>query len=214
MDLFEAMRSNKTCRSFRSDPVPDEVLWRAMSAARWAPQGGNRQPVRFVVVRDAEARQKLRDWYLVPWRKYRAAAEAGGVRIGGARVLLDRADRFAERLHEVPVMVVVCVEVASLHATDTGTGRLSIVGGASVYPAVENFLLALRAEGVGSALTTLLCEYEREVKELLSIPEGFATACHVAVGYPAHPFPAELKRRPVEDIAFLERFGAPFPQRA
>ncbi|MGH7859324.1 MAG: nitroreductase family protein, partial [Candidatus Binatia bacterium] len=157
MDLLEAIRSNKTCRIFRADPVPDEALLRAISAARYAPQGGNRQPVRFIVVRDEGVKRKLRDWYLVPWKRYLDQARAGGVRIGGAVALLERADRFAERLQEVPVIVVVCAELASLHATDTELGRLSIVGGGSVYPAVQNFLLACRSEGLGTALTTLLC---------------------------------------------------------
>ena len=207
MELLDAIRSTKTCRSFRSDPVADAVLLRAISAARYAPTGGNRQPVRFIVVRDPAAKQQLRDWYLGPWQTYRDNARAGAVRVGGSTTLIDRADRFAQHLHEVPAIVVVCAELASLYASDLHLGRLSIVGGGSVYPAVQNFLLACRAEGLGTALTTLLCLVEPRIKELLAIPEGFATACHVAVGYPTHPFPTELKRRPVEEIAFAERFG-------
>jgi nitroreductase len=208
VELLDAIRSNKTCRSFRPDPVADAVLVHAISAARFAPTGGNRQPVRFVVVRDPAAKQQLRDWYLGPWRIYSDNARNGAVRIGGPTTLIDRADRFAEHLHEVPAIVVVCAELASLQATDIHLGRLSIVGGASVYPAVQNFLLACRAEGLGTALTTLLCLVEPQVKELLAIPDGFATACHIAVGYPTHPFPAELKRGPVAEIAFAERFGS------
>ena len=160
-----------------------------------------------VVVRDPVAKRTLRDWYLAPWKAYAERARAGAVRIGGPSTLIDRADRFAERLHEVPAIVVVCAELAALHASDVHLGRLSIVGGGSVYPAVQNFLLACRGEGLGTALTTLLCLVEPQVKELLGIPEGFATACHIAVGYPTHPFPRELKRRPIEEIAFGERFG-------
>jgi nitroreductase len=209
MELLDAVRSTKTCRAFRPDPVPDAALLRAISAARYAPTGGNRQPVRFIVVRAPEARRTLRDWYLGPWKTYLESARAGAVRIGGATTLLDRADRFAEHLHEVPAIVVVCAELAALHPSDAHLGRLSIVGGASVYPAVQNFLLACREEGLGTALTTLLCMFEPQVKELLGIPDGFATACHIAVGYPAHPFPQELKRRPVAEVAFGERFGCP-----
>ena len=66
MELLDAIRSTKTCRSFRSDPIPVAVLLRAISAARFAPTGGNRQPVRFIVVRDPDAKRKLRDWYLGP----------------------------------------------------------------------------------------------------------------------------------------------------
>lgn len=209
MDLLEAMRSNRSTREFRPDPVPDDVLLRAMDAARFGPQGGNRQPVRFVVVRDPAVKQKLRDLYLIPWKAYvRQVAEAAE-RIDLDRKTLEIADRFAETLHEVPAIVVVCAELVSLHVTDGELGRTSIVGGASVYPTVQNFLLALRAEGVGATLTTLLCMYEREIKPLLEIPEGFITACHIPVGYPLRPFPRRLKRRPVEEIAYLERFGRP-----
>src|SRR6185369_7901138 len=88
MELLDAIRSTKTCRSFRPDPVPNAVLLRAISAARYAPTGGNRQPVRFIVVRDPDARRKLRDWYLGPWQAYRDRARAGAVRIGGATALI------------------------------------------------------------------------------------------------------------------------------
>ena len=96
---------------------------------------------------------------------------------------------------------------------DTGSGTL--VGYARVITDQATFgwlcdvyiARPVRGEGLGTALTTLLCLVEPQVKALLAIPDGFATACHVAVGYPTHPFPAELKRRPVEEIAFAERFG-------
>jgi nitroreductase len=107
------------------------------------------------------------------------------------------------------VVVVACAELAGLHPTDTELGRLSIVGGGSVYPTVQNFLLALRDQGLGSAFTTLLCLSEPKVRELLAIPEGFVTACHIAVGYPERPFPAKLTRSPVEEIVFAESFGTP-----
>jgi nitroreductase len=212
VDLLEAIRTNGTCRLFRSDPVPDEALRRAFDAARFAPQGGNRQPVRWIVVRDRARKKQLRDWYLEPWKVYVAGIREGAVRVGGgdggARAqLVELADRFAENLHEVPVLVVVCAEEASLHATDRDLDRRSVVGGASIYPAVQNFLLGCRAEGLGTALTTLLCAFEPKVKKLLAIPDGFLTAAHVAVGYPERPFPKRLARRPLEDAVFGERFG-------
>ena len=128
MELLDAIRSTKTCRAFRSEPVPNAVLLRAISAARFAPTGGNRQPVRFIVVRDPAAKRQLRDWYLGPWRVYRDNARAGAVRIGGATTLIDRADRFAERLHEVPAIVVVCAELSALHASDVHATRRGRVG--------------------------------------------------------------------------------------
>ena len=112
------------------------------------------------------------------------------------------------------MLIVVCAALAEVHATDTNLGRLSVVGGASIYPAVQNLLLACREEGLGSALTTLLCNEEPTVKELLGIPAEISTCAAVAVGYPARPFPAQLSRRPLGETAFLERYGEAFPGRA
>jgi nitroreductase len=202
---FEAVvRSAGTCREFRPDPISDAILARAFDLARFAPQGGNRQPVRWVVVRDPETKVILGRWYLEEWLPYaRKLADSGGA-------LVERANRFAERFGELPVIVVVCAEIAALHATDAGLERLSIVGGASVYPAVQNLLLACRSEGLGAALTTLLCAREPEVKSLLGIPDHFATAAHIAIGYPAQDFPTKLARRPASQQVFRERFGDTF----
>ncbi len=209
MDLLEAMQSTWTCRRFKTDAVPDAVLRRALAAARFAPQGGNRQPVRWILVRDPDRKRQLKEWYLEPWSAYVAAAREGAIKIGGATRLIDAADYFAQHLDQVPVIAVVCAETASLHATDLGLDRNSVVGGASIYPTVQNFLLACRAEGLGTALTTLLCAAEPRVKALLEIPAEFLTAAHVAVGWPAQPFPRRLARRPIEGAVFLDRFGAP-----
>ena len=207
MDLIEAMTTTGTCRYFRDDPVPDEVLVSAFSAARFAPQGGNRQPVRWIVVRDPERKRRLAEWYLEPWKAYLAGIGTGDVQVGALPKAVTDADYFAEHLHEVPALIVVCAELDGLHPTDNELGRLSVVGGGSIYPTVQNFCLALRAQGVASALTTLLCYFEPQVKELLGIPDGLITAAHIAVGYPAYGFPAKLSRLPVEQIAFAETYG-------
>jgi nitroreductase len=123
---------------------------------------------------------------------------------------MQAADDFAEHLHEVPAIVVVCAEIAGLHPTDTDLGRLSVVGGGSIYPIVQNFCLALRDQGVGSAVTTLLCHFEPAVKELLGIPDELLTAAHVAVGYPAKGFPTKLTRSPVADTVFADTYGTPY----
>jgi len=209
MDLFEAIESAGTCRFYKPDPLPDSVLSKAFDAARFGPQGGNRQPVRWVVVRDPAAKTQLKHWYLQPWGAYIANARKGAISFGGASRLLDAADHFANHLDEVPAIVVVCAEIASLHVTDPDFDRPSVVGGASIYPSVQNFLLACRALGLGTALTTLLCSFEPQVKELLSIPDGFLTAAHIAVGYPSRPFLKKLKRQPVEGMVFAEKFGFP-----
>ncbi|MEO3822695.1 nitroreductase family protein [Actinomadura sp. B10D3] len=209
MDVIEAMKTTGTCRYFRTDPVPDEVLMQAFEAARFAPQGGNRQPVRWVVVRDKDRKRQLAEWYLTPWKAYLAGIGAGEIGVGALPKAVTDADHFAEHLDEVPAIVVLCAEQDGLHPTDTELDRLSVVGGGSIYPTAQNFCLALRAQGVASALTTLLVHYEPQVKELLGIPDGVITAAHIAVGYPEHGFPSRLTRTPVEEIVFGETYGTP-----
>ncbi|XVQ08142.1 nitroreductase family protein [Spirillospora sp. CA-255316] len=213
MDVIEAMKTTGTCRYFRSDPVPDEVLLAAFDAARFAPQGGNRQPVRWVVVRDEERKRRLRDWYLEFWKVYLDGIGANEINVDALPKTVADADHFAEHLDEVPAIVVLCAELDGLHPTDLDLERLSVVGGGSIYPTAQNFCLALRAQGVASALTTLLVHSEPQVKELLDIPDGFITAAHIAVGYPEHGFPAKLTRRPVDEIVFDGSFGIPLTAR-
>jgi nitroreductase len=215
MDLFEVMRCAPTTRRFGPDPVPRETLTRALDAARFAPSGGNRQGWRVVMVRDPALRTALRDLYLPGWRAYMEQT-------GGARVLAEpdafdakivrnvqRADEYATGLDRVPVHLVVGVRLEDLAVTDAMLPRQSIVGGASVYPFVQNLLLALRAEGLGAALTTLLVPSEAGVKRLLAIPDGIALAAHIGVGYRLDPWPKQLARKSVSEFAFAERYGEP-----
>lgn len=99
--------------------------------------------------------------------------------------------------------------MVDIHPTDLELDRDPIVYGASVYPAVQNLLLAARAEGLGAAMTTLLCHHEPAVKAMLNIPEGYATAAHVALGYLDVPFPSKLSRLPLSEVVFSKEFGQP-----
>jgi len=223
MELNEAMRTQHANRYYAPDPVPDKVFYDAIEVARFGPQGGNRQPVRFLIVRDQEKKRQLAEWYLGPWKEYFNAMVAGrealaaaddtqkATWIGHAKVekAMADADHFAEHFAEHPAIVVVCADLAATHPTDTELGRLSIVGGASIYPIAQNFCLALRDQGVATTMTTLLVSYEPQVKELLDIPPEFSTACHIVAGYPAKPFPRKLTRMAVEELAFVDTFGVP-----
>src|SRR5690349_9935992 len=108
MEFRETIETTGTCRFFRKDPVPHDVLKRVLDAARWAPTGGNRQGVRFVIVRDAAKRRALRDLYVPLWEQYASRATAKP----GAPMprLLANADHMARHLDEVPVLVVVCAQ--------------------------------------------------------------------------------------------------------
>jgi nitroreductase len=211
VDVLTALRTTGTCRSFTSEKVPDELIAEALDAARFAPQGGNLQPVRWIVVRDRRTIGVLAGWYLELWDAYLAEVSGGERGVGTARSSLAAADRFARAMADVPALVVVGAKLSALYATDQGQGRLSVVGGASVYPAVQSFCLACRALGLGTALTTLLCQREPDVKALLEMPRGVATVAHIAVGRPARPWPEKLTRRPLSEVAFGDAYGRPLP---
>jgi nitroreductase len=210
MELDRVLESAGTCRYYRPDPIPPDVLHKLLDAARWAPTGGNRQPVRFVVVQERPAKEELQALYLPRWQAY-AGSRLETLKQSGVALprMLAGADHMARHLAKIPALVVVCFRAADVLATDAGFGRTSVVGGASVYPAVQNLLLKARDEGLGAALTTLLCLDEAKVKALLAIPEEFGTAALLALGWPERPFPQRLSRRPLEEIAFGERFGGP-----
>jgi len=215
-ELYDVMRCAPSTRRFTDEPVSREVLERVLDNARFAPSGGNRQGWRLIVVTDRDTRRRLRELYEPPWDAYteqtgvRALLEAAepppGITAGRMRMLRG-ADEFAHTFDAVPVHLVICVEVAVLAITDRTLDRPSIVGGASVYPFVQNILLGLRAEGLGAAFTTLLAPAEPAVKELLEIPDGIALAGHISVGHRADPWPQKLSRKPVSDFAFGERYG-------
>src|SRR4029078_10668160 len=121
MELTDAMRTTHACRRYLPEPVPDEVFHRAIDAARFAPQGGNRQAVRFIIVRDPEKKRRLGEWYLPPWREVSGAARAGlasittesgvakSAQLGFSNIpkALDDGDHFAEHFGEHPAIVVV-----------------------------------------------------------------------------------------------------------
>jgi nitroreductase len=217
-ELYELMRCAPSTRRFTDEPVPREVLERVLDNARYAPSGGNRQGWKVVVVTDPDTRQRLRELYEQPWDDYmiqtggRAALDAGetsGLPPGRLR-MLQGADEFAHNFDQVPVHLVICVELSALAIVDSSLDRPSIVGGASVYPFVQNILLGLRAEGLGAAFTTLLTPAEEEVRRLLALPDGIALAGHISVGHRADPWPSKLSRKPVSEFAFGERYGEPW----
>lgn len=208
MDLLEAMRTTGTCRYFENTDVPDSVLFQAFEAARFGPQGGNRQPARWIVVREAATKQSLAELYLPHWRKYTGQMTGLSVPQSSMSRNTSPANDFAENFANIPIISVLCARADALYATDKDLGRRSVVGGASIYPHMQNVCLALRDQGVATAVTTFLCAEEPAVKELLEIPEEFITAAHLGIGYPAKAFPKKLRRDPVSDFVFTERFGA------
>ena len=220
MDLYTAMRTAISTRDFTEDPVPPEILHRVLDNARFAPSGGNRQGWRVIAVDDPETRGAMAELYRARWSAYVEEARsgrvyssgggggaAGGVAMSPATArFLAGATRFAESFHLIPLQLVICVRLSALAIVDSNLERPSIVGGASIYPFVQNLILGLRAEGLGATYTSLLVADEPAMKRLLEIPDGYAIAGAISVGYRRDPFPSRLTRKPVEEFAVRNRF--------
>lgn len=211
---YEAMRTLRAVRRLRPDPIPDDVLHRVLEAATWAPTGGNRQPWRIIVVKGREKKARLGALYADRWAVFAKMYQA---RLGelpeAARRKTERmlgaGDYLGAHFGEAPVICLFCFNPKEMAITDAKLDRVSVVGGGSVYPAVENLLLACRTEGLGCVLTTLLCECEPQVRELLAIPQPWGTAAAVPIGYPMLRGHGPISRRPVEELVFADSWGTP-----
>lgn len=202
ISLFEAIHTQRAVRRFSSEPVDDDSIRRIIAAAVRAPSGTNRQPWAFLVVRDPETKRKIAGYY------YRAWEAAFGHRKPGDGVspqVYRSAKHLAENMADVPVLIVVCM----VYGADGQRHAGSIVQGSSIYPAVQNLMLAARALGLGTVLTSMHRRYEAEIKELLGIPDNAETAALIPVGYPGHGdhFGGSV-RRPAEEVTFYETWGA------
>jgi nitroreductase len=213
--LYEAMRTLRAVRRLRSDPVPDEILHRVLEAATWAPTGGNRQPWRVIVVKDSARKHSLGELYADCWaafaKMYRSRlADLPPAARDKTQRMLGAGDHLGAHFGDAPVIFVFCFNPKEMAITDAKLERVSVVGGASIYTAVENLLLACRAEGLGCVLTTLLCECEPQVRELLTIPEPWGTAAAIPIGYPVLRGHGPISRRSVEELAFADAWGTSF----
>jgi nitroreductase len=224
MELLDVMRATGAIREFTDEPVDDAVLHGILDAARFAPNGGNRQGWHVIVLRDPAIRTRVRDLYMLGWREYTAHTReqkvpfapgpdgrwtAPAVDLEAARAT-PAPNEFGEHLDTAPVLLVVAVDLQALAITDNGLDRQSIVGGGSVYPFCHNVLLAARNASLGGVMTTVLARQEPAVRELLGLPEGWALAALVVLGHPVKQI-TKLRRDPVESFTTVDRFdGAPF----
>ena len=206
MDVLEAIYTTRAMRRVKPDPIPDDVLRAIMDAAIRAPSGGNQQTWSFVLVRDPEKKRRLQELYKP---LIEALFQPGGPYAGLMDVedeaqrkqnqrLADSARYLGDHMAEAPVIVVPCIR---------GRGR-DISMGASIYPAVQNLMVAARAFGVGSALTTIHRQKEDEVRALLGAPDDVQTAALIPLGYPRGRW-GVAKRRPVEEVVFVDTWGEP-----
>ncbi|MDA8080081.1 MAG: nitroreductase family protein [Actinomycetota bacterium] len=220
MELFEVMTTAGAIREYVDVPNSDEVLYEILNSARFAPSGGNRQPWRVLVVKDPELKRQVRELYSHGWKEYMAHVKKGLVPFAptndgkweGPAIDLDEAasmdfpNQYANHLDESPVLLVLLARLPDLACLDNGLDRQSIVGGGSVYPFGHNILLAARSLGLGGVMTTVICRREPEMKIVFDIPKEFAIAGLITLGTPKK-FLTKLARRPVEEFAFVDKFG-------
>jgi nitroreductase len=203
-DLFEIIRTTRSMRRLKPDPVPAELIRKILEAGVSAPSGGNMQRWRFLVVRDPAIKKTVGAYYKRTWDevvnpRYRSGASAPGTSPERFSRMLDAAQYLADHIHEAPVWIVPCLE----GATPTRTA------GSSIYPAVQNMLLAARALGLGATLTTLYLNFEKEVEAAFGLPAEMHTYAILPIGYPLGRF-GPVRRVPLADVVYEDRWGQPF----
>ncbi len=212
-ELYDVMSTLRAVRKLRPDPIPDDVLERVLQAACWAPTGGNAQPWRVVVVTNPDTKQALQDIYRPEWEQYSSGFMALMANLPADELakwerVKAAGDHLADHLHQAPAILVFCANPTMMAITDAKLDRVSMVGGGSVYPAVQNAMLACVEEGLGCTLTTLHCQREDDVMSLLDVPDGWATVAMVPIGYPVGRGHGPITRQPPSQLAFRDRFGA------
>lgn len=197
--VLEAIRTTRAMRRLETRDIPDEVLHQILDAAIRAPSGSNQQTWSFVIVKDAATKRELQRLYAEVAGRYFQSAPTTVSDGSGAETMSrvrSSAQHLAENLHLAPVLVLACI-----------SGERSFTLGSSIYPAVQNLMVAARSLGVGSTLTTFHLSREAEVKALLGIPDDVHTAALIPLGYPAGRW-GEANRRPVDEVVYRDRYGA------
>jgi nitroreductase len=201
--FLEGMATARSIRRFHPDPIPEELLRSVLKAATWAPSGSNSQLWRFVVVRDAEKRRQIGEFYRTAFYEFyspdRLASETDPARQRMMASAVHLADHMGT---EPPVLILFCCDAVVV----SQSGVPERTRGSSIYPAVQNLLLAARASGLGGCLTTWYLPYEAEIKALLGLPDEAETYALVPLGYPRDKF-GPLRRRPVEEVCLPRHLG-------
>lgn len=193
MSLFDVMYNCRAMRRLDTKEVPEEDLLKLISAANQAPSGSNSQRARWVVVRDPGQKKKLAELNRRNAEPY-IAPQLENPESEKQRKLLSAVVWQMDHMHEIPALIVACFDYGE---KVEGLGVYRQAG--SVWPGVQNLLLAARALGLGAAPTTLALRDQDAVREVLKLPEEFAALCLIPVGYPLGKF-GPVTRKPVEEI--------------
>ncbi len=200
--LFEAIYTQRAIRHYKPDAVPNEMIHKLIEAASKAPSGANSQRWHFLVIRDAETKRRIGEYYKQSWESAYGSQAAAPPAI--QTHVRASAAHLAETMADAPALIMACIE------HDGSPSAMS--RGSSIYPAVQNLLLAARGLGLGSVVTTLHKRYEREIKDILGIPENVETAALLPIGFPQEGVRyGPTRRAPVEQITSWEHWGASLP---
>jgi nitroreductase len=200
-DVFEIMHTTRAMRRLKPDPVPDDLVRKILAAGVSAANGGNFQKWRFLVIRDPEVKKAVQVWYKRAFDKvigprYATSAPPPGITSERYQRQHHAVEYLTEHFHEAPVWIVACLD-------DPKPTRWS---GASIYPAVQNMLLAARALGLGCTLTTRHLLYEKETEAALGLPDGVHSYAILPIGYPMGKF-GPVGRTKLSDVVFDGKWG-------
>jgi len=211
IDLLDGIMTTRAMRRYTDEPISDDDLWTILRAAQQGPSGGNIQPWQFVVVTDAGVRAQLGDVYRSCYARYEAAMLAAAPprrpedepswqrTIAASRHL-------AEHLGDAPAIVCAAMPDISMDVVDAD-GVMDVgTPYASVYPALQNLMLAARALGLGSALTTVFRIRHDEVRDVLGVPDRYQIVAMIPLGHPVGTF-GRARRRPVEKVTHWNSWG-------
>jgi nitroreductase len=213
MDLSEALRGTGSARRFTEQPVSDQTVAAILDDARFAPSGGNRQPWRVAVVKDASIRRQIADLMTAVWNEYLGEGSdpsrtpfAFGKSFGATPIV--EPNWLLDEIEKVPVVLSIAADLNKIALMDADVGRPPITGGASIYPFCWSILLAARARELGGVLTTFLSRAEQHAAPVLGLPPGHAIVATIFLGHPVH-LSTKLKRGAVADFATIDRFDGP-----
>jgi nitroreductase len=212
MDALDAIMTTRAIRRYRDEAVSDDEIRTCLAAAQQAPSGGNVQPQQYLVVTDPDLRAEVGRWYRESFDRYERtlpepSAFRDEVQAESWRRTRDASRYLADHVQEAPAMVLFLQPIIPWTPSDDegemDIGRLD----ASVYPAVQNFCVAARSLGIGTALTTVIRIHATEVLAALGVPEGrFEIAALVPMGRPAGRF-GVAPRRPAASVTHWNRWG-------